>query len=252
MKKLLSALLAILPLTTMAQDKPKPYIDAALVSHYMWRGQDLGNVCFQPEIGISWKGFELCAEGSTGFTHEEFEELDIHLTYNYKGFLIGLSDMWAEDATDSRYFVYSSKETGHQFEGRIGYECKYGSLTWHTIFAGNDFRINGKRAYSTFIELAVPFKFGDLDWDFRAGISPWESSGGVLLYDDYDDDGNKTVGMSSVYFYTSGFGVNMLSLRATKNFPLSKKWKLPVFVELHSNPFAGNTRILMGISLATL
>ena len=44
----------------------------------------------------------------------------------------------------------------------------------------------------------------------------------------------------------------MISLRATKNFPLGKNWKLPVFVELHTNPAAGSARILMGISLATL
>ena len=34
--------------TAMAQDKPELYLDAALVSHYMWRGQNLGNVCFKP------------------------------------------------------------------------------------------------------------------------------------------------------------------------------------------------------------
>ena len=224
MKKLLSALLAILPLTTMAQDKPKPYIDAALVSHYMWRGQDLGNVCFQPEIGIGWKGFELSAEGSTGFTRNEFEELDIHLTYNYKGLLVGLSDMWVEDATDSRYFVYRSKETGHTFEGKIGYGCDYGS----------------------------PFKFFDLDWDFRTGLCPWESSGAVLYYEDHDDKGNEITSNYTAYSYNSGFGINMISLRATKNFPLGKNWKLPVFVELHTNPAAGSARILMGISLATI
>lgn len=252
MKKLLSALMAILPLTTMAQDKPKPYIDAALVSHYMWRGQDLGNVCFQPEIGIGWKGFELSAEGSTGFTRNEFEELDIHLTYNYKGLLVGLSDMWVEDATDSRYFMYRSKETGHTFEGKIGYGCDYGSLTWHTIFAGNDFRVDGKRAYSTFIELAIPFKFFDLDWDFRTGLCPWESSGAVLYYVDHDDKGNEITSNYTAYSYNSGFGINMISLRATKNFPLGKNWKLPVFVELHTNPAAGSARILMGISLATI
>ena len=238
--------------TASAQEKLEVDFDAALVSHYMWRGQDLGNVCFQPEIGIAWKGLELSAEGSTGFTRDEFEELDLHLLYNYKGFKIGVSDMWVEDAPDSRYFYYKSRETGHQFEGRLGYECDYGSLTWNTVFAGNDFRIDGKRAYSTFIELSVPFKFFDLEWDFRLGLCPWESAGAVLYYEDEDDDGNETIGKSSFYSYNSGFGVNMASLRATKSFPLGKGFKLPVFVELHTNPAAQSARILFGISLATL
>ena len=238
--------------TTMAQDKPEVYIDAAIVSHYMWRGQDLGNVCLQPEIGVSWKGLELSLEGSTGFTRDEYEELDVHLFYNYKGFNIGVSDMWAESALDPRYFSYKSTQTGHQFEGQIGYECDYGSLTWRTIFAGNDYKINGKRAYSSWIELSVPFKLCNLDWDFRAGICPYESSGALLLYEDIDDEGNETIGASPEYYYASGFAVNMLSLRATKNFPLGKGFKLPVFVELHTNPAAQHARILLGISLATL
>ena len=237
--------------TAIAQDKPEPYIDAALVSHYMWRGQDLGNVCFQPEIGIQWKGLDLCLEGSTGFTHEEYEELDIHLNYRYKGFNIGVTDMWAEGSLDSRYFSYDSRLGGHQFEGEIGYECKYGSLTWHTIFAGNDFKINGDRAYSSFVELAVPFKFFDLDWDFRLGVCPYESSGATISFDSEDDLGNPITESYTAYFYAGGFGVNMVSLRATKNFPLSQKFKLPVFVEIHANPAAENARILMGISLAT-
>lgn len=251
MKRLLSYLLAILPMMVSAQDKPTPYLDALLVSHYMWRGQDMGNVCFQPEVGISWKGLDLCVEGSMGFTQDEYEEVDIHLTYNYKGFNIGVSDMWVEDASDTRYFYYKSRETGHQFEGKIGYECKYGSLTWHTIFAGNDFKINGNRAYSSWIELSVPFKFYDLDWDFRAGICPYESSGGIVFYEEVEDDNYEDISMHPVYLYADGFAVNMLSLRATKNFPLGKGFKLPVFIELHTNPVTQNARILMGVSLAT-
>ena len=176
--------------TTMAQDKPEVYIDAAIVSHYMWRGQDLGNVCLQPEIGVSWKGLELSLEGSTGFTRDEYEELDVHLFYNYKGFNIGVSDMWAESALDPRYFSYKSTQTGHQFEGQIGYECDYGSLTWRTIFAGNDYKINGKRAYSSWIELSVPFKLCNLDWDFRLGVCPYESAGATISYESEDELGN--------------------------------------------------------------
>ena len=238
--------------TATAQDKPEPYIDAALVSHYMWRGQDLGNVCFQPEIGIKWKGLDLCVEGSTGFTSNEYEEIDIHLNYRYKGFNIGVTDLWGEGAPDFRYFSYNSRESGHQFEGEIGYECKYGSLTWRTIFAGNDFKINGDRAYSSFVELAVPFKFFDLDWDFHLGVCPYESAGATVSIESEDDLGNPITESYTGYFYASGFGVNMVSLRATKNFPLSRNFKLPVFVEIHANPAAGNARILMGISLATL
>ena len=236
----LFAALLMIPSASQAQDKPEPYVDAALVSHYMWRGQDLGNVCFQPEIGVRWKGLDFNIEGCTGFTRYEYEELDVNLTYTLKGFMIGLSDMWAENTSDDeRYFSYGW-EKGHQLEGLLGYECKYGSLTWRTIFAGNDQKLNGKRAYSTFIELAVPFLFYDLDWDFRVGLCPFESAGYINIYEETE------------YYYAKSFGINMVSLRATKNFPLGKGFKLPVFVEIHTNPAAQNARLLMGVSLATL
>ena len=235
-----------------AQDKPEPFIDAALVSHYMWRGQDLGNVCFQPEIGIQWRGFTLDVEGNTGFRSEDFEEIDLSLSYDYKGFHVGITDYWSESALDTRYFSYDKRRGGHQFEGNIGFQCKYGSLTWNTIFAGNDYKINGKRAYSSIVELAVPFQFFDLDWEFRGGLCPYESAGLAFPIDDIDDEGNPTVWLDHEWFYASGFGVNMLSLRATKNFPLGSKFKLPVFVEIHTNPAGGHARVLMGISLATI
>ena len=45
------------------------------------------------------------------------------------------------------------------------------------MFWGNDHKINGDRAYSTYVELSVPFRAGGLDWDVRAGITPMESAG---------------------------------------------------------------------------
>ena len=109
----------------VAQDKPQAYFDASLVSHYMWRGQDLANVCFQPEIGVSWKGLTLSLEGNTGFAKDDYEEIDVNLDYVYKGIRLGFSDLWTEDALDNRYFYYG-KDSSHQFEGFIGYECDYG------------------------------------------------------------------------------------------------------------------------------
>jgi len=241
---------SLLPAT--AQDKPKPFIDAALVSHYMWRGQDLGNVCFQPEIGLQWRGLTLDIQGNTGFRSEDFEELDLHLYYDYKSFHCGITDLWCEAVPDARYFSYDKRKGGHQFEGEIGYRCKYGAITLYTIFAGNDYKINGKRAYSSFIELSVPFRFYDLDWEFQGGLCPYESAGAEIAINETDEEGDPINWYDHEWFYASGFGVNMLSLRATKNFPLGSRFKLPVFVEVHTNPAAGHARILMGISLATL
>ena len=250
MKRLLSYILTIFPVMAVAQDKPQAYFDASLVSHYMWRGQDLANVCFQPEIGVSWKGLTLSLEGNTGFAKDDYEEIDVNLDYVYKGIRLGFSDLWTEDALDNRYFYYG-KDSSHQFEGFIGYECDYGSLTWHTIFAGNDYKLNGERAYSSFIELAVPFKFYGLDWDFGLGICPYESSAYLTETTVIEPDGTSTVYQDTEYYYAKSFAVNMLSLRATKTFDL-KKLHLPVFVEVHTNPAAQRARVFFGISITNI
>ena len=55
------------PAVLMAQDKVEASVGADLVSGYIWRGQDLGNVSIQPSLSIAYKGFSLSAWGSVGF-----------------------------------------------------------------------------------------------------------------------------------------------------------------------------------------
>ena len=62
------------------------------VNQYIWRGQDLGNVSLQPTLGVEWKGLSLAAWGSVGFRAEDTKELDLTLSYNTKGFTVGLTD----------------------------------------------------------------------------------------------------------------------------------------------------------------
>ena len=55
-----------IPVISMAQDKVEADIGADLVSGYIWRGQDLGNVSIQPSASVSYKGFSLSGWGSVG------------------------------------------------------------------------------------------------------------------------------------------------------------------------------------------
>lgn len=249
-RNIVSLLTALLfPLTMTAQDKPTAYIATDLVTHYMWRGQNLGNVCLQPTMAALWKGFRVSIEGSVGFTHDDYEEIDLHLDYNYKGFGIGIADFWGESTGDPRYFRFGNS-SGHMLEANIGYECKYGSLFAYTTFAGNDFRIDGKRAYSTFIELAIPFEALGLSWDFHAGFTPFESAG--IQYEEVsiDAQGQETTVVKNEYFYAKNFNCNMLSLRATWELEFGK-FSLPVFVEFHTNPAAEDARLFVGFTVSS-
>lgn len=65
MKKHLLCLLAMIaPMMMSAQDEVETTIGADIVSQYIWRGQELGDVSLQPTLGIAYKGLSLTAWGS--------------------------------------------------------------------------------------------------------------------------------------------------------------------------------------------
>jgi len=246
----LLAVLLLIPTATCAQDKLKAFISSDIVSHYMWRGQDLGNICIQPEIGLAWKGLSLSLSGSMGFRSEDYEELDIKLEYEHDcGLQLHLTDYWAEDGYDNRY-LFLQHDANHMLEAGIGYGCKYGSLTWYTMIAGYDYKTNGDRAFSSFVELEIPFKAFTLDWDFKLGLCPYESSGAVFEETVTEHDQTYNISYTD-YFYAKCFAVNMLSLRATKTFEF-KKFELPVFTEIHVNPASQHARLLLGLTIDIL
>lgn len=252
-KKILWALaaLALLPSQMMAQDTEKKsdftgYVKASLVSHYMWRGIDMADISLQPEASVAWKGLSLKASGSTGLAKEDIDEIDVTLGYERWGFNIGVTDYWATapDA-ENRYFLYDKDKTPHQLEANIGYTCKYGSIQAYTMFWGNDYKTNGDQAYSTFIELSVPFTFAGLDWDARVGVTPMESAGyTVVTPSEVDGMGIR----NNYYFYGGKFTCNMVSLRSTKTLEF-KNLKLPIFAEFHANPDLKTARFLVGIEV---
>ena len=64
---LLWGVLICYPIGMKAQDKFDASVGMDLVSGYIWRGQDLGNVSIQPEVSLAYKGFSLTGWGTVGF-----------------------------------------------------------------------------------------------------------------------------------------------------------------------------------------
>ena len=115
------------------------------------------------------------------------------------------------------------------------------------MFWGEDYKTNGDRAYSTFIELSIPFRAGGLDWDLRTGVTPMESAGyQTITVPEGAIDGFGII--NNHYFYGGGFTCNMASLRATKTLEY-KNVKIPVFAEFHANPELKTAMFLAGISV---
>ena len=225
---ILISLLSISLIPTSAQD-PTPLpteeekggrcVEAAL-------GVDLGGRRITT-LGISWKGLSLSAWGSVGISDfSDDKELDLTLAYSIKGFNVGITDYWFSQGS---YFQYKYGKTTHIWEANVGYDFGFLSLQWYTNFAGNDgTNKDSKRAFSSYFELAAPFRLGGLDWSASLGIVPWATTS----------------------YNSNGFCVTNVSLRATKDFVIKEKYHLPVYAGLIANPRNEKVYLLFGVAFS--
>ena len=231
MKKIvLLAMGLVMSMTTVAQDEIETTISGDIVSSYIWRGQDLGDVSLQPTLGVSYKGLDLSAWGSIGLTDPlDTKEFDLTLSYTTGGLNIGVTDYWFDAGLDpdARYFKYDAHSTNHVFEANIGYDFGPLSLQWFTNFTGNDYKANGKRAYSSYMEVVVPFKLTTVDWTATAGAVPFESA----------------------QYGTSGFAVTNLAMKATKEIKVTDTFSIPVFGQVVGNPCSQKAYLVFGFTL---
>lgn len=249
--------LLALPATTKAQEKVTPTVGLDLVSHYMWRGTDMGGISVLPYGKLGWHDFSAQLWGSTGFDNDDAKRLNITLGYKYKMFNIGVTDYWTSGmdySGRSLYFEWDPVKNGHQLEANIGVDFGFLSLQAYTMVWGNDFkyktqvdtqyRLDGERAFSTYIEARFPFYAAGLDWDICAGITPFESAYGVA-------EGGSIAGLTIMerqHFYADKTALIMASIRATKRLEFGDI-KVPLFAELHTNPYMKKANLLVGVSV---
>ena len=230
-KVVLMAIMIATGMCATAQESVETAISADVVNQYIWRGQNLGNVSLQPTLGVSYKGLSLTAWGSVGLASTaDTKEYDLTLSYTLGGLNIGVTDYWFNQGgldPDGRYFKYDVHGTNHVFEANIGYDFGFASLQWFTNFSGNDYKEDGKRAYSSYMEIAVPFKLSGVEWTATAGAVPTES----------------------VQYGTTGFAVTNLALKATKDIKISDTFSIPVFAQVVANPCSQMSYLVWGFTL---
>ena len=232
MKKIvLFAMALVASATTHAQETVETTISSDVVSSYIWRGQDLGSAAIQPTLGVGYKGLSLSAWGSYGIADPaDTKEFDLTLGYSIGGFNIGVTDYWFDAGLDpdGRYFKYDAHGTNHVFEANIGYDFGFASVQWFTNFAGNDgANKDGKRAYSSYAEIVVPFTLATVDWTATAGAVPFATD----------------------FYGTTGFAVTNLSLRADKDIKVTDSFSIPVFGQVIANPCTQNAYLVLGLTL---
>lgn len=212
-----------------AQDKVEGTIAADVVNQYIWRGQDLGDVSLQPTLGIAYKGLSLTAWGSVGLSDpNDTKEFDLTAAWQVGGFHIGVTDYWF-NTPNERYFDYAAHSTSHVFEANVGYDFGPLALNWYTNFAGNDGVNNsGDRAYSSYLEAAVPFSLAGCQWTATVGAVPYATS---------------------LYAEANGFAVTNVSVKATKDIRVTDSFSIPVFAGIATNPSSEKAWLLFGFTL---
>jgi len=201
-----------------------------MVSRYVWRGADCGDASLQPTLGVTYGGLSLTAWGSVGLTDpNDAKELDLTLSYGWKGLSVGITDYWFSVGGDpkGRYFKYGSTGTNHVFEVNAAYDFGCFSAAWFTNVAGNDgLNPRGKRAYSSYFELNAPFILGGCDWTATAGAVPFATD----------------------YYATTGFAVTNLALKVSKSFKLTDDLQVPLFVQFAVNPCQQSSYLVAGLT----
>ena len=200
-------------------------VGADLVSSYVWRGMYQAGASFQPAVSLSKSGFTIGAWGSSDFS-VSFKEIDLFLSYEYKGLKVGISDYWYTGEGES-YFKHA--RGAHNLEASLGYTFlgKYPlSIEVLTLFYGDDDKTEDgeeKQQYSTYISSTYPFSVGKLDFEAGLSITPYKG------------------------MYSDKFDIVAISLKTTKKLQLSAGYDLPVFVELLFSPAQDNAFVIFGI-----
>jgi hypothetical protein len=221
-------------------------LGADLVSRYIWRGKDYGNSSgIQPNVSFSAAGFKIGAWGSYGMiAHENtgnYAEFDPYISYTWKWFTVGVTDYFFPNGftpnDDNKYFNYASKTTGHTFEACLtfnGPEKFPLQVFTGTMVYGADkdkdstgvYGMGTKNNYSTYFEISYPFTVRGI------GVKPF--AGGIPF--------------GSGWFGPYG-GVVNAGLTVSKSIRISKKYELPVFTSIISNPQGQSVFFVFGISL---
>ena len=229
MKKIvLMALMFATGMSATAQDEVETTVSADVVSTYVWRGMECGSAAIQPTLGIGYKGLTLSAWGSYGLVDtNDAKEFDLTLAYSTGGFNIGITDYWF-NTPEERYFLYDATKTSHIFEANIGYDFGPAAIQWFTNFAGNDgYNKDGKRAYSSYVELSAPFKLASVDWSATVGAVPYATD----------------------FYGVDGFAVTNVSLKATKDIKVTDSFSIPVFAQVAANPSTEKAYLVFGFTL---
>lgn len=227
MRSLRVLIIVLLSITSsaVAQERVTAYSTVDITNHYLWRGQRLADVSIQPVLGIKWRGLNFFAWGNTQVAPPANQdpvkfEIDLFLKYQLTPrFNVALKDVYTNTRGNGFFSYGRIGEASHGVELVLNYDWRYLITEWTTTIFGHDgLNKKGERSYSSYLLTTVPFRIGKVNFGAMLGVVPYYTSR-------YDDN-------------SSGFHVNMVSLKATYDIPISERsgYKLPVYSQFMVNP----------------
>ena len=223
-----------------ADDKKLSFtVQGDFVSSYVWRGMYQTGASVQPTLGLSVAGFSFTVWGSTDFDGDHSseggasKEIDLVAAYalGKSGVTIGISDYWSPGQGANNYFNLKNNETAHVFEANVMYDFPFEkfplSVSWNTNFAGSDLNEEGKRDYSSYVELNYPFSVRKVELNATCGFVPYQA----VAYD------------------TNGFAVTNVALTGSYPIRITDSFTLPIFAQAVWNPRMEDAHLVFGFSL---
>ena len=203
-----------------------------LVSNYVWRGlvfSDAPNI--QPYLAFTTKN-ELITLGAFGSYSlaDYYSEVDLFASLNIGMFSFSIWDYFLmANQPNNRFFDFKNETTGHALEGVItinGPESFPVMLTSGMFFYGADKNPEGENYYSTYVELAYPFKWKSNNLSLFAGITPKEG------------------------LYASEFAMNNIGITNAREIKVNNAFSIPIKGSVIINPHRENIHFVLTISLA--
>lgn len=205
-------------------------VSLELATRYVWRGLQYGDapVAFAT-LGYTYKGFYAYAMGAYAF-NSSHQEVDLGVTYTWKWLTIGASDYFFPSAAGEKdkYFNFNRHTTGHSIETYIT-ASPFSFPLWITASVypwGNDYRPDGKQAYSAYAEIGYKYRF--------KGPHAISAICGAALNKSFYND------------YTTGFSIVNVSARYDTAFRFGS-FELPVSASYILNPWKGKSYFTLSL-----
>ena len=221
---LLLGMSSMTPLCAQERGNWSMTVGADAVSHYLWRGMDLGGPSIQPSAYFDYEegdwavSFGLWGTKSVFKNRygEHYNELDLSVEASWRTLTLSLSDYG-----EGEYF--GPWQEGHFLDLGLSWTLSENiplTLSWYSIvnqtFEGSmdGGGFDWAAAFPSYVEAAYDFSVSAIDFSVAVGLWPY----------------------ASPYYENEGFGVCNLNLSAGHEFEFNHGGTLPVAAQIMYNP----------------